>query len=147
MATIKTIELKGWVDRSTGKPEFTLGVSIDYDYMPLTPDQEMALRAQADQLKGVLENQLMSWRNGADGEFKTADKTVPPAPKENGQRTLTPLDKGAKLKSEDGPVMCSVCQATTEEKTSVKGVKYRYCPNCRDNRQRDGKPFPQRGGN
>lgn len=146
MATIKTIELKGWVDRSTGKPEFTLGVSIDYDYMPLTPDQEMALRAQADQLKGVLENQLMSWRNGADGEFKTADKTVPPAPKENGQRTLTPLDKGAKLKSEGDPVRCSVCGEPTEERTSFKGVNYRFCQKCKDTRQRDGKPFPKKEG-
>ena len=144
MATIKTIGMKGWVDRTTGKPEFTLEVSIDYDYLPLSADQEEALKKQTDQLKGLLENQLMTWKDGADGEFKTADKVNGNGA---GQKTLTPLDKGAKLKSSDDPVNCSVCGEPTEEKKSAKGVAYRYCPKCRDNRQRNGKPFPPRGGN
>ena len=140
MATIKTIELKGWVDRSTGKPEFTLGVSIDYDYMPLTADQELALKDQVNQLKGIIENQLMTWKNGPDGEFKTAENM-------NGEvKTMTPLDKGAKIRSEGDPVRCSVCGEPTEERTSFKGVNYRFCQKCKDTRQRDGKPFPKKEG-
>ena len=138
MATIKTIDIKGWVDK--GSPVYSMGVSIEYDWMPLTPDQQDAIKNQAEQQKGIIENLLMTWNKSAPtGEFKTANTVKPEV------RTVSAIDK-AVIKSDSGQVvMCSECNATCEIKTSRNGKTYAYCPNCRDNRMMSGKPFPPRG--
>lgn len=136
MATIKTIDVKGWVDK--GSPVYSMSVGIEYDWMPMTPDQMDAVKLQAEQLKGLIENQLMTWNGGAPaGEFKTAEKMVKPEVK-----TVSAIDK-AVIKSDSGEaVMCAVCQATCEIKTGRNGKNYAYCPNCKDNRMMSGHPFP-----
>jgi len=129
MATIKTIDVKGWVDK--GSPVYSMSVGIEYDWMPMTPDQMDAVKLQAEQLKGLIENQLMTWNGGAPaGEFKTAETTVP-----------TKEQKPAEP-NEPGLVLCSICKSSTEERISVRGVPYRYCPQCKDTRRLDGTPFP-----
>jgi len=138
MATIKNVNIKGWVNND--RLVFSMELSCDYDWQKLTPDQIVAINEMAEQQKGIIENLLMTWNKSAPtGEFKTANAVKP------GVRTVSAIDK-AVIKSDSGQVvMCSECNATCEIKTSRNGKTYAYCPNCRDNRMMSGKPFPPRG--
>jgi len=134
MATIKTIDVKGWMFQ--GKPDYSMEISIEYDWQPLTPDQNDAIVLQAEQLKGIIENQLMTWSRGPSGEFKPADQL---APKSVDKATV----RHAEVK--DGEIvetaMCAVCHATCEKRTGRTGKSYMYCPNCKQNRKMTGEPF------
>ena len=130
MTQIKTIGIKGWTDRTTQKFDYTLELVADYDYLPMTEEQDKLLMIEANHIKGVLDNLLMTWKNAPTGEFKTAETTVP-----------TKEQKPAEP-NEPGLVLCSICKSSTEERISVRGVPYRYCPQCKDTRRLDGTPFP-----
>jgi hypothetical protein len=136
MSMIRAVTYKASIQQDGSIYNESVEMSSEIDSMPLSPDQLAVAMDRVTEMRSAILSRRKAW------EGATAPEVPKEQPKPAGQSTID----GSKPSANTGPVVkCIKCGAAVEPKRSQKGVEYSYCPNCKDNRRKDGTEFPPKG--
>ena len=140
MSMIRTVSYKASIQSDGSIYNESIEYGVELDSMPLAQSQLDDAGARVDQLRQAILAKRREWEGVPEA----------PAPKVPAK----PVDKAEIGQGEPGKVQedeallirCVKCGTVVEQKVSRKGVAYSYCPQCRDNRRKDGTEFPPTKG-
>lgn len=155
---IREVTYKASIQADGGIFNEGIEMRVENDSMPLSPGQLEEANDRVTQIRSNILSLRRKWEESpkenqpapAKISTATAPKADEIAPCPYSPPEATPMTLAKTSNAAIAPkqaafgVVCSVCGEITEPQTSKKGVRYEYCPKCKDNRTAKGHPFPER---
>jgi len=135
-----TVGIKGWNDPAGW--HWTYDVTIEHDGHPqqLEPSEMQQIEIAIEEQRAIIIKRQDEWLKpktpvAQDQKKPEENKTPPAAPKAEDPKTAAPEE------TKKTPI-CSKCGGLCDEKKGRSGMTYFFCYTCKENRRRDGTPYP-----